>query len=190
MIELSKYVLEVLRKDKNFNLYRGRSEDDTSPILVLSPVVEYPTPESLKRLEYEYSLREELDPAWAARPMAIARHWDRTVLLLEDPGGVPIDQLLGQPLDLAFSLLVAIGLSTAIGHLHQRGVIHKDVKPANVLVNSVTGQCWLMGFGIASRLSRERQAPGPPEFVAGHWYMAPEQTGRMNRSIVVSGGRA
>ena len=184
MIELSKYVFEALRKDKDFNLYRGRSEDNTSQILVLSPVVEYPAPESLKRLEYEYSLREELDPAWAVRPMAIARHWDRTVLALQDPGGVPIDQLLGQPLDLAFSLLVAIGLATAIDRLHQHGIIHKDVKPANVLVNSVTGQCWLMGFGIASRLPRERQAPEPPEFIGGTLaYMAPEQTGRMNRSI-------
>jgi PAS domain S-box-containing protein len=184
VIELSKYVLEVLRKDKEFNLYRGRSEDDASQILVLSPVVEYPAPESLKRLEYEFSLREELDPVWAARPMAIARHWDRTVLALEDPGGVPIDQLLGQPLDLAFSLRVAIGLATAIDRLHQHGIIHKDIKPANVLVNSVTGQCWLMGFGIASRLPRERQAPEPPEFIGGTLaYMAPEQTGRMNRSI-------
>ena len=168
MIELSKYVFEALRKDKDFNLYRGRSEDNTSQILVLSPVVEYPAPESLKRLEYEYSLREELDPAWAVRPMAIARHRDRTVLALQDPGGVPIDQLLGQPLDLAFSLLVAIGLATAIDRLHQHGIIHKDVKPANVLVNSVTGQCWLMGFGIASRLPRERQAPEPPSLSAGH----------------------
>ena len=104
--------------------------------------------------------------------------------MLEDPGGVPLDQLLGQPVDVAFSLRLAISLSTAIGHLHQRGVIHKDIKPANVLVNSVTGQCWLMGFGIASRLPRERQSPEPPEFVAGTLaYMAPEQTGRMNRSI-------
>jgi serine/threonine protein kinase len=177
VIELSKYVLEVLRKDKEFNLCRGRSEDDTSHILLLSPVVEYPAPESLKRLEYEYSLREELDPAWAARPMAIARHWDRTVLALDDPGGVPIDQLLGQPLDLAFSLLVAVGLATAIDRLHQHGIIHKDIKPANVLVNSVTGQCWLMGFGIASRLPRERQAPEPPEFIGGTLaYMAPEHS--------------
>ncbi len=184
MIELSKYVLEALRKDEEFILYRGRSEDDPSQVLVLSPVAEYPGSESLKRLEHEYSLREELDPAWAARPMAIARHWDRTVLVLEDPGGVPLDQLLGQPLDLAFSLRLAISLSTAIDHLHQRGIIHKDIKPANVLVNSVTGQCWLMGFGIASRLPRERQSPEPPEFVGGTLaYMAPEQTGRMNRSI-------
>ncbi len=184
MIELSKYILEVLRKDKEFNLYRGRSEDNRSQILVLSPGVEDPAPASLKRLEYEYSLRQELDPAWAARPMAIARHWDRTVLALEDPGGVPIDQLPGQPLDLAFSLRMAIGLASAIDRLHQHCIIHKDIKPANVLVNSVTGQCWLMGFGIASRLPRERQAPAPPEFIDGTLsYMAPEQTGRMNRSI-------
>src|SRR5262249_37419947 len=57
-------------------------------------------------------------------------------------------------------------------------------KPGNVLVNPATGQCWLRGFGIASRLPRERQAVEPPEFVAGTLaYMAPEQTGRMNRSI-------
>jgi PAS domain S-box-containing protein len=116
--------------------------------------------------------------------MAIARHMDRTVLALEDPGGVPLDQSLGRPLDLGFSLRVAISLSSAIDQLHQRGIIHKDIKPANVLVHSVTGRCWLMGFGIASRLPRERQAPEPPELVAGTLaYMAPEQTGRMNRSI-------
>ena len=99
---------------------------------MLSPPVQRPTPESLKRLEHEYSFREELDPTWATRPIAIARHWDRTVLVLGDPGSVPLDQLFGQPLDVAFSLRLAIGLSTAIGHLHQRGVIHKDIKPANV----------------------------------------------------------
>ena len=87
-------------------------------------------------------------------------------------------------LDLAFCLRVAVNLANTIGHLHQRGIIHKDIKPANVLVKPATGQCWLMGFGIASRLPRERQSPGPPEFIAGTLaYMAPEQTGRMNRSI-------
>ncbi len=79
---------------------------------------------------------------------------------------------------------MAIGLAVALGRLHERGLIHKDVKPANVLVNSATGQVWLMGFGIASRLPREHQSPEPPEFIAGTLpYMAPEQTGRMNRSI-------
>ena len=184
MIELSRYVLEALRKDQEFILYRGRSKDDASQVLVLLPLAENPAPEILKSLEQAYSLREELDPTWATRPIAVARHWDRPVLVLEDPGGVPLDQLLGHPLDLAFSLRLAIGLSSAIDQLHERDIIHKDIKPANVLVNPVTGRCWLTGFGIASRLPRERQAPEPPEFVAGTLaYMAPEQTGRMNRSI-------
>ena len=93
-------------------------------------------------------------------------------------------RLLGRPWEIASFLRLAIGIATALAQVHQRGLIHKDIKPANVLVNSVTGQVWLMGFGIASRLPRERQAPAPPEVIAGTLaYMAPEQTGRMNRSI-------
>ena len=184
MIELSKYILELLWKDNEFTLYRGRSKDETYQILVLSPLADYPAPEILKRLEHEYSLREKLDPKRVARPIAMTRHWDRTVLVLEDPGGSPLDELLGQPLEVAFSLRLAISLSRAIEHLHQRDIIHKDIKPANVLVNPVTGRCWLTGFGIASRLPRERQAAEPPEFLEGTLaYMAPEQTGRMNRSV-------
>jgi PAS domain S-box-containing protein len=184
VIDLSTHVFEVLRKDEEFILYRGRSGDDAAQVLVASPAVEYPAPESLKLLEHACSLREELDARWAARPIAMARHWDRTVLVMEDPGGVALDRLLGQPLNVAFSLRLAISLSSAIGHMHQRGIIHKDIKPAHVLVDSDTGQCWLRGFGIASRLPRERQAPESPEFIAGTLaYMAPEQTGRMNRSI-------
>ncbi len=184
MIELSRYVLEALRKDEEFILYRGRSQADGPQVLLLSPVAEHPTPESLKRLEHECSLREVLDPAWSARPIAVVRHADRTVLELEDPGGVPLDELLGSPLDLVIFLRLAVSLSAAIDHLHERGIIHKDIKPANVLVNHVTGQCWLRGFGIASKLPRERQSAEPPEFLAGTLaYMAPEQTGRMNRCV-------
>ena len=80
-------------------------------------------------------------------------------------------------------LRLAINLATALGRVHQRGLIHKDFKPENVLIDDA-GRVWLTGFGIASRLPRERQAPAPPEVVAGTLaYMSPEQTGRMNRSI-------
>jgi serine/threonine protein kinase len=131
VIDLSRYVFEALRNDEELILYRGQSKDDTSQVLVLSAAVQRSTPESLKRLEHEYSVKEELDSTWAARPIAIASHWDRTVLVLEDPGGVPLDQLLGHQMDIAFALRLAISLSTAICHLHQRGLIHKDIKPCS-----------------------------------------------------------
>jgi serine/threonine protein kinase len=81
-------------------------------------------------------------------------------------------------------LRLGVSLSAALGRLHARGLIHKDIKPANVLAHGASGQVWLTGFGVASRLRRERHAPEPPEFIAGTLpYMAPEQTGRMNRSL-------
>src|ERR1700741_3382461 len=183
----SGYVLVPLRESADFTLYRGRQHGNPSPILVVAPTAERPLAQSLRRLEHEYSLAAELEPAWAAKPLALTRHEGGPILVLADPGGEPLDRVLEwdkeQPLDLARLLRVAINLATALGHAHQRGLIHKDLKPENVLVDD-TGNVWLTGFGIASRLPRERQSPEPPEFIAGTLaYMAPEQTGRMNRSM-------
>jgi PAS domain S-box-containing protein len=184
VIELSKLIFEPLRRDEDSILYRGRAEEDSSQVLVLAPAKEEAGRESVRRLEHEYFLRGELDPAWAARPIALAFHWNRPVLVLQDPGGAPLGQTPGLALDLGSALRLAINLAAAIGQVHHRGLVHKDIKPANILANSATGNIWLTGFGIASRLPRERQSPDPPEFVAGTLrYMAPEQTGRMNRSI-------
>jgi PAS domain S-box-containing protein len=81
-------------------------------------------------------------------------------------------------------LQFAIAIAAALDKLHQRGLVHKDIKPANILSAVASGEARLTGFGIASRLARERQSPHPPETIAGTLaYMAPEQTGRMNRSI-------
>ncbi|HJY90378.1 MAG TPA: serine/threonine-protein kinase PknK, partial [Candidatus Acidoferrum sp.] len=185
-MELSEYVLEPLRKDEEFILYRGqhRNQVDAPSVLLLAPVSTRPAPESLKRMEHEYSLRAELDPSWAVRPLALSQLNGQTMLVLENPGGEPLDRLIQGPMEMTQFLRFAVGLATALSRLHKRGLIHKDIKPPNVLVTSATGEVWLMGFGIASRLPREHQWPEPPEFIAGTLpYMAPEQTGRMNRSI-------
>jgi PAS domain S-box-containing protein len=181
------YVLEPLRERADFTLYRGRQDGNPLPLLALALSAEQPSPQGLRRLEHEYSLAGELDPAWAAKPLTLAHHRGRTILVLRDPGGEPLDLVLerdqGGRLDLTQVLKITVSIASALGQVHRRGLIHKDVKPANVLVNDA-GNVWLTGFGIASQLPRESQAPAPPEIIAGTLaYMAPEQTGRMNRSI-------
>src|SRR5271169_1224259 len=182
----SGYELVPLRGGADFTLYRGRQHGNPSPILAIAPSAEQPSPQSITRLEREYSFAAELDSAWAAKPLAITRHAGRTILVLKDPGGEPLDLILergqGRPLDLTRALRIAIGLTTALAQVHRHGLIHKDIKPGNVLVDDADS-VWLTGFGIASRLPHERQSPVPLEVIAGTLaYMAPEQTGRMNRS--------
>jgi PAS domain S-box-containing protein len=187
-MNLSQYRLETLYQDGEFILYRGLRDTkvETGPpsILALSPVMEVPAPATIKTIEHEFALKDELNPAWAVGPITLTQQQSRTMLLYGDPGGEPLDRLLRQAMQLRQFLRCATGLAAALGQLHRRGLIHKDIKPANVLLNSATGEVRLMRFGIASRLPRERQAIKPPEFIAGTLpYMAPEQTGRMNRSV-------
>src|SRR6202790_1457311 len=113
----SEYVLEPIREGADFTLYRGRQNGNPSPVLAVALAAEQPSPQALRRLEHEYSLAAELDPAWAAKPLALTRHEGRTILVLMDPGGEPLDRVLeqGQPLDLNRFLRIAIGLATAIG---------------------------------------------------------------------------
>jgi serine/threonine protein kinase len=183
----SGYVLEPLRECADFTLYRGRQHGNPSTVLAIALSAEQPSPQNLRRLEHECSLAAELDSAWAVKPLALTRHEGRTILLFKDPGGEPLDRILerdqGQRLDLTRILRIAIGLAAALGQVHRHGLIHKDIKPANVFVDDADN-AWLTGFGIASKVPHERQSPIPPEIIAGTLaYMAPEQTGRMNRSI-------
>jgi PAS domain S-box-containing protein len=180
MNDLSGYVFSSLREG-DIALYRG-SGNGLTPILLVA--AEQTSPGCVERLEHEYALKSELDADWAARPVALRHDNGRITLVLEDRGGTPLDRLLGRPLDVSHFLRIAIPLAGALRHVHERGLIHKDIKPANILVESASGRVWLMGFGIASRVPRERQGPEPPETITGTLaYMAPEQTGRMNRSV-------
>src|SRR5499433_1123745 len=177
---------QVLWEDGERVFRRGWRLDDNGKraVLIVQPAAEHPSRSSLDRITHEYQLKDELDGAWAVRPLELVRGAGRTMLVLEDAGSEPLDRLLGAPMQAGRFLRLAIGLAAALGKLHGRGLVHKDIKPANILVNGATDEVRLTGFGIASRLPRERQSLHPPETIAGTLaYMAPEQTGRMNRSI-------
>jgi predicted ATPase/signal transduction histidine kinase/ActR/RegA family two-component response regulator len=178
--DLADYSFSPLRKG-DLTLFRG-SGNGLPPILLVTP--ENASASNLNRLEHEYTLRAELDASWAARPIELSRHRNRLALVLEDPGGAVLDRLLGRPLGVTEFLHIASPLAGALRQVHARGIIHRDIKPGNILEDVSGGAVWLTGFGIASRVPRERLDPGPPDEIAGTLaYMAPEQTGRMNRSI-------
>jgi PAS domain S-box-containing protein len=182
MTELSAHVPETRWEDGEFLLSRAVPDGDPLPVLAAVPLTTPPSPAAIARLQHAFELRNELDPGWAARPLRLVTDNGRLTLLSEDPGGEPLLRLLGQPWEITSFLRFAIGLAAALARLHGRGLIHKDIKPANILVDNATWAVWLTGFGIASHLPRE--APGSTEAIAGTLaYMAPEQTGRMNRSI-------
>ena len=164
--------------------WRNNAEGVQQVLIAVLAATEHPASTTYSRLAHEFALKDYLDGAWAARPLELVRSHGRTLLLLKSQSTGTLNSLLGAPLELGTFLRLAPAIAHAVGRLHERGLVHKDIKPANILLDPVTEQIWLTGFGIASRLPRERQAPGSPETIAGTLaYMAPEQTGRMNWSV-------
>src|SRR5580700_3172662 len=96
----SGYLLVPLRETADFTLYRGRQNGNSSSVLAVALAAGRESTEGLNRLEHEYSLAAELDSAWAAKPLALTRHEGRTILILMDPGGEPLDRLIQGPMEM------------------------------------------------------------------------------------------
>ncbi|HEX2569532.1 MAG TPA: AAA family ATPase [Polyangia bacterium] len=164
-------------------LYRAVRRPGGQPVLLKT----YRSPRlplrDLQRLRHELAIARELALA-AVRPIALESFRDQPALVLEDFGGEPLDRLTGGPLPPVRFLPIAIATARALAAVHEHNVIHKDIKPENILLDPRTGEVKLTGFGIASRLPAEHQAVQNPSLIEGTLaYMSPEQSGRMNRSI-------
>jgi PAS domain S-box-containing protein len=184
MQELTETLVETLRQDGEFIIYQAKGKEGRPLWLLVSPVSDRPAPETVAQLERAYAWRDELDSSWATRPLRLVQYKRKPTLVLSDPGVIFLDSFLGGPMEVMSFLRIALGISTAVVRLHARGLIHRDIRPGNVMVNPTLGDAWLTGFGLTMRLPADPRNSDWVEGVVGTLaYISPEQTLRINRPV-------
>ncbi|WP_434047191.1 MULTISPECIES: AAA family ATPase [Sorangium] len=164
---------------------RARRASDGQPVVLKGPTAGRASPRAIARLRHEQVITREIAHPGVLRVLDVEDSDEGPVLVLEDFGGASLDIVLrSERLSLATTLRIGIHVADALASLHHAGIIHKDVKPHNILVRRDPLVVKLADFGIATRLSQEApraENPGAAEGTLA--YMSPEQTGWMNRSL-------
>ncbi|MDY6939444.1 MAG: AAA family ATPase [Cyanobacteriota bacterium] len=182
---LNYQIVEEIYQSQTTAVYRGYRQPDRLPVAIKTSVSEYPAIAEVAKLKYEYEVVSSLKSEGIVRFYSLETDRNRVALIEEDFGGRSLDFFLSyQPLKLLDCLKIIFRVARTLHDVHQNNIIHKDIKPQNILFAPQTGIVKLADFGIASRLSRENAVLTDPYMFEGTLaYMSPEQTGRMNRSI-------
>ncbi|MGE4091790.1 MAG: AAA family ATPase, partial [Candidatus Binatia bacterium] len=178
-------IKEKIYEGRNSLVYRGQREVEPRSVVLKMLREEYPSPKKLAAFRREYRLLSVLQLPGVIRAYELITDQHRPVMVLEDFGGESLAQLLQNGhLPFATCLPLAIQIVDIVGQVHQQQIIHKDINPANFVLNRQTGQLKLIDFGIAAQLSRENPSFQSPTGLEGTLaYISPEQTGRMNRLV-------
>ncbi len=187
MEKFADYILrEKIHETKNSIIYRGHKENEAQQCIIKLLRTKYPTPSEIARFRQEYDLIKDLDLKGVIKTFDIIIHGDGFALILEDFDGVSIKSLLDEKekFDLKSFLAISAKIAEALGHIHEKEIVHKDIKPHNILINPTTQVVKITDFGISTVLTHENDEVYNPDFITGTLaYMSPEQTGRMNRTV-------
>jgi PAS domain S-box-containing protein len=178
-------ILEQIYHSQNSLVYRACRHRDRQPVIIKLLAPDYPTPEVLTRYKQEYKIAKSLNLTGVVRVDSLQQHQQTLAIFLEDFGGESLAQSIeSTPLTLTEVLSVAIQLTQTLGEIHAAKIVHKDLNPANIIIDRSTGQVKIIDFGIATVFTRENQPLRHPNVLEGTLaYMSPEQTGRMNRTL-------
>ncbi|WP_224246035.1 trifunctional serine/threonine-protein kinase/ATP-binding protein/sensor histidine kinase [Hyalangium gracile] len=185
MLELPGYTqLEPLPVRGTTLLYRALRGDDRRPVILKMPRSEHLSARERARFEHEYTLLRRLEGTpGVLTALAFEVHQNRPVLVLERVEGTPLSEQKQEPLEPGRFLPIASALAATLAEVHRRGVIHKDLQPAHILL-APTGQPWIIDFGSATLQQVQHVQAAPPQLMEGTpAYMSPEQSGRMNRTL-------
>ncbi|MBW4599638.1 MAG: AAA family ATPase [Calothrix sp. FI2-JRJ7] len=178
-------LIELLYDGTTTCVYRALRESDQTSVIIKTLKSEYPSIEQVSRLRHEYKILQTLEIEGIVKPLSLDSYQSGLSLILSGFEGETLKNFLTKKnLELNIFLHIAIQLASTLAQLHQANIIHKDIKPQNILINPKTAQVKIIDFSIASCLSQENSNPSNPNLLEGTLaYMSPEQTGRMNRSI-------
>jgi predicted ATPase/signal transduction histidine kinase/tRNA A-37 threonylcarbamoyl transferase component Bud32 len=185
MLNLPGYTLRrPVRVTGTNMLFQAVREADGAPVIIKTPVGPSAGSRENEWYRREYSILQRLlGVRGITRPCGCERVNGRPVLVLEELQGVPLSEAVGRPFEVARFLELAISLASTLAEIHLRGVIHKDIKPSNIIVTP-SGEPHLIDFGAATLQRTEHVDAAPTHLIEGTLaYMSPEQTGRMNRSV-------
>jgi predicted ATPase/signal transduction histidine kinase len=186
MIELPGYLLhEKIYDGSRTFVYRGYRTSDHQPVAIKFLQNEYPHFNELLAFRHQYTITKNLEIPGIIKPLALENHQNGYALVMEDFGGISLKKYIDHhAITLLEFLQIALQIVTILEELIHNRVIHKDIKPANILIHPETKQIKLIDFSIASLLPRETQEIQNPNVLEGTLaYISPEQTGRMNRGI-------
>ncbi|MEH1799840.1 MAG: AAA family ATPase [Nostoc sp.] len=179
-------VSEELYNGSRTIVYRGYRETDSLPVVIKLLKNPYPSFSELLSFRNQYTIAKNLNSPLIVQTYSLEPYQNSYALVMEDFGGISLKKwgVRGNLESLMEFLEIAIALCNTLDILYRDRVIHKDIKPANILINPETKQVKLIDFSIASLLPRETQTLMNPNVLEGTLgYISPEQTGRMNRGI-------
>ncbi|KAF3885804.1 MULTISPECIES: trifunctional serine/threonine-protein kinase/ATP-binding protein/sensor histidine kinase [Nostocales] len=167
------------------SVYRAIREQEPLAVVIKLLTSKYPSFNELLQFRNQYTISKNLNIPGIIHPLSLETYRNGYILVMEDKGEISLREYIKTTtLCLSEFLAIAIQLTNIIHGLHQNCVIHKDIKPANILIHPQTKQIQLIDFSIASLLPKETQEIKSPNILEGTLaYISPEQTGRMNRGI-------
>ncbi|GGA26196.1 serine/threonine-protein kinase [Okeania sp. KiyG1] len=177
--------LELIHKSERTLVYRGINLENGQSVVVKLMGNEYPSFNELVQFRNQYAIAKNLNIKGIVKPYSFLRYNNGYALIMEDIGAISLVEYQRQ-LSISVEQLIEIALQLAeiLHHLHQNQIIHKDIKPANILIHPETQEVKLIDFSISSLLPKETQSLQTPNVLEGTLaYISPEQTGRMNRGI-------
>ncbi|MGD2181300.1 trifunctional serine/threonine-protein kinase/ATP-binding protein/sensor histidine kinase [Lusitaniella coriacea] len=180
------HLAEQLYKGSRTLVYRGTRDTDGKPVIIKILRNEYPTFSELIQFRNQHTIAKNLDVPGIVKPLALVPYRNGYALVMPDEGDIslPSSEAQGRQVSIPEFLNIGIQLADILHGLHQNRVIHKDIKPANILIHPQTKQVKLIDFSISSLLPKETQEIQNPNILEGTLaYISPEQTGRMNRGI-------